>query len=57
MNAKQKKETKTRLKNYEIRLQALRSVPGPIDTKVYEIEKYLQSEVNTMREQLRKAAN
>lgn len=55
MGAKQRRQLRARLENYEIRLRALRSIPGPIDPKNYEAEKYLQSEVNTMREQISKA--
>lgn len=46
------REIKHRIESFEIRLHALRSVTGPIDPRDAEAEKYLQSEVNLMRQQL-----
>jgi hypothetical protein len=52
MTRKQRKEIQTRIHSFELRLHALRSIPGPIDPRDAKAEKYLQSEVNKMRSQL-----
>ena len=55
MTRKQKKDIRIRIESYELRINALRSIPGPIDPKDFEAEAYLQGEVNKMRQQLKAA--
>ncbi len=52
MTGQERREITTRLKSFELRLRALRNTPGPTDPKDAEAERFMQSAVNRMREQL-----
>ncbi len=56
MTRKEKREIVTRLKSFELRLHTLRSIPGPIDPRDAEAERFMQSAVNRMHEQLQQEA-